>query len=176
MSRGLPAKGAHSTGKSIFIFGFDFAEMFGHKVSSAVCSTPRRQLCDRFVNKGYTFRENLRSRMHTAEVCNIPLRQTAHRGVKIEIFSCLWLLLKGQSIENLLGVKEKIWNIKCWFTKNIFVFAVWTWVWASTQSPIVLQYFLYFVINNTFLFSCQKITNFSSIKCCASDWYALWDQ
>ena len=104
MSRGLPAKGAHSTGKTIFKFGFDFAEMFGHKVSSAVCSTPRRQLCDRFVNKGYTFRENLRSRMHTAEVCNIPLRQTAHRGVKIEIFTCLWLLLKGQSIENLLGV------------------------------------------------------------------------
>ena len=111
MSRGLSvhtvptfsAKGAHSTGKSIFEFGFDFAEMFGHKVSSAVCSTPRRQLCDRFVNKGYTFRENLRSRMHTAEVCNIPLRQTAHRGVKIEIFTCLWLLLKGQSIENLLG-------------------------------------------------------------------------
>ena len=44
---------------------------------------------------------------HTAEmisaVCITPQRQTAHRGDEIEIFSCLWLLLKGQSGEILLG-------------------------------------------------------------------------
>ena len=49
-----------------------------------------------------------------------PQSQTAHRGVKrgvkIEIFVILWLLLKGQSGEILLGVntsiiKEKNWRI-----------------------------------------------------------------
>ena len=48
--------------------------------------------------------------------------QTAHHEVEIEIFACLWLLLKGQSGEILLGVntsimKEKIWSINCWFSK-----------------------------------------------------------
>ena len=51
---------------------------------------------------------------HTAETNCTPWSQ-------IEIYTCLWLLLKGQSGEILLGVnisimREKIWSIKCWFT------------------------------------------------------------
>ena len=80
---------------------------------------------------------NLHSVHHTTETISAvgisPRRQSAHRGVKIEIFSWLWLLLKGQSWAILLGVNteqwthihysyhdEKIWIIKCWFTKNFF--------------------------------------------------------
>ena len=58
---------------------------------------------------------------HTAEsssaVCITPRSQTAHRRVRIENFEDLWLLLKGESGEILLGVntyimKEKIWKEK----------------------------------------------------------------
>ena len=48
--------------------------------------------------------------------------QTEHREVKIQIFVILWLLLKGQSGEILLGVntsimKGKIWRTFVWFAK-----------------------------------------------------------
>ena len=55
---------------------------------------------------------DLRGLQHTAEssfaVCNTPRSQNAHRGVKIQIFGSLWLLLKGQSGEFLLGVNYSI--------------------------------------------------------------------
>ena len=55
---------------------------------------------------------NLRSELPTAEssyaVCITPLSQNAHRRVKIEIFTSLWVPLKGQSGEILLGVNNSI--------------------------------------------------------------------
>ena len=52
--------------------------------------------------------DNLRGVHHSTEtistVCITPHRQTAHCKVKIEIFACLWLLLKEQSVEIILGV------------------------------------------------------------------------
>ena len=53
--------------------------------------------------------------------------QSDLRGYKIEFFTCLWLLLKRQSGEILLGVntsiiKEKNWSIKFWFIENIVFF------------------------------------------------------
>ena len=72
----------------------------------------------------------LRCVLPTAEsssaVCIMPLSQKAHCAVKIKIFANLWLVLKGQWGEILLGVnisiiKEKIWRknfdllrLKCW--------------------------------------------------------------
>ena len=43
-------------------------------------------------------------------VCGVltPQTQTVQRGVKIEICTCLWLLLKGQSGEILLGIYTSI--------------------------------------------------------------------
>ena len=41
-------------------------------------------------------------------VCITPRSQNAHRGVKIEIFTSLWVPLKGQSEEILLGVNNSI--------------------------------------------------------------------
>ena len=50
--------------------------------------------------------------LHTAEmisaVCITPQRQTAHCGDEIEIFSCLWWLLKGQSGEIPKGMNTSI--------------------------------------------------------------------
>ena len=52
--------------------------------------------------------------------CITPRSQTAHRGVKIEIFVSLWwLLLKGQTGEILLGVNTSI--IKEKKLMNIFL-------------------------------------------------------
>ena len=74
-------------------------------------------------------RVNLCRVHHTAEsssaVCIPPRSQTAHHRARIKIFESLWLLLKGQSGEILLGVntsimKEKIWRIKFWFAKPKF--------------------------------------------------------
>ena len=71
-------------------------------------------------------RVKLRFVHHTEEssfaVCITPLSQTAHRGVRIENFGGLWLLLKGQSGEILYEVntfimKEKIWRTFFWFAK-----------------------------------------------------------
>ena len=51
-------------------------------------------------------------------VCIIPHSQTlrcaSHQGVKIEIFVSLWLLLKGQSREILLGVNTEPWTCLSW--------------------------------------------------------------
>ena len=63
------------------------------KSGSALCITPRSQALHC-------------ASLHTAS-------QTAHRGIRIEHFAGLWLLLKGQSGEIHLGVniyimKEKI--------------------------------------------------------------------
>ena len=103
---------------SIFEFGFDFAEIFefikklhgvhpSAKSSSAVCITPRCQASRCASYHGV----KLRCVHHTAESNCTP------HGVKIENFAGLWLLLRGQSGEILLGVntsimKEKILNIK----------------------------------------------------------------
>ena len=62
-------------------------------------------------------------RVHpTAESSSVVWSQTAHHGVKIEIFVSLWLLSKGQSREILLGVNtsimnERIWRTFVWFAK-----------------------------------------------------------
>ena len=76
--------------------------------SSAGCNIPRSQAPQFATHRGV----KLRSLQHTAEsssaVCNTPRSQNAHRGVKIEIFGSLWLLLKGQSGEILLGVNYSI--------------------------------------------------------------------
>ena len=62
------------------------------------------------------FRKNLRAGQHTTQtisaVCNTLRRQIAHHGVKIEIFTCIWLLLKGQYAEILLRVNTSIMNKK----------------------------------------------------------------
>ena len=44
----------------------------------------------------------------SSAVCITLQSQTAHCGVKIEVFGSLWLLLKGQSREFLLGVNYSI--------------------------------------------------------------------
>ena len=93
--------------KSIFEFGFDYAEIFEHKLVSTVRIPPQT----------------------ISAVCITSQRQTPLRGVTIEIFTCLWMILKGQSGEILSVVttsifKEKILIKKyktCWFTKNIFL-------------------------------------------------------
>ena len=63
---------------------------------------------------------------HTAvsssAICITPRSQTAHHRVRIKFFESLWLLLKGQSGEILLGLnisimKAKIWRNKFWFAK-----------------------------------------------------------
>ena len=114
---------------SLKYFRFRF-RIFDHKVISAVCIFPRRWSRGCAAHGG----KDLRGVLYTISiVCSAPLRwspqcasyrwddlcgvrQTAHRGDEIKIFSCHWLLLKGQLEEILLGVKEKIWSIKCWFT------------------------------------------------------------
>ena len=58
----------------------------------------------------------------SSKVCITPQSQTAHHGVKIEILVSLWLLLKGQFGEILLGlntsiIKEKNWRIFYLFSK-----------------------------------------------------------
>ena len=68
-------------------------------------------------------------------VCIIPQsqarcsaqNQTAHCGVQIKIFPCLWLPLKGQSGKPFRGehiyciMKEKTWSKRCWLTKPIIM-------------------------------------------------------
>ena len=50
----------------------------------------------------------------------LPRSQTAHCGVKIEIYVSLWLLFKVQSGEILLGVNTSIMNEKIWRKKIEF--------------------------------------------------------
>ena len=80
---------------------------------SAVCITPLSQA----LQCASYHRVKLHDVHHTEESSSmvyITLRsQTAHRGVRIKKFAGLWLPLKGQSVEILLGVntyigKEKI--------------------------------------------------------------------
>ena len=91
--------------------------------------------------KGWTFRKIYADASHHGDKCSKlekisevgipPLSQSpwcaSHRRDKLHTVetksTCLRLLLKGQSVEILLGVntsimKEKISNIKCWFTKK----------------------------------------------------------
>ena len=97
---------------------------------SAVCIIPQsrapRCASHREVN-GHKFLKKLWGVHHTAEssftVCIIPWSQAprcaSHRGVRIKNFDVLWLLLKGQSGEILLGVnimKFKILSIKSDFS------------------------------------------------------------
>ena len=44
----------------------------------------------------------------SSAVCITPQSQNAHHGVKIEIFTSLWVPLKGQSGEILIGVDNSI--------------------------------------------------------------------
>ena len=103
------------------------------EINSALCNTPQRQSpwCATYCGvKGSKFKktsvvckkppqkksrrcathcgDDLSGVQHTTEtisaVCNTSRRQIAHRRVKIEIFTYLWLFLKGQSGEILLGV------------------------------------------------------------------------
>ena len=125
----------------IFEFGSDFAEIFEFVKSSAVCIPPRRQA------------------PRCASYCKVKLllcitqrSQTAHRGVKIEIFVSLWLLLKGPSGEILLGVNtsitiEMILSKKIWFTVNkiliprchanggVRIFELYDWISQRNPKP-----------------------------------------
>ena len=73
---------------------------------AAVCIIPRSQAPRCASHCGV----KLRGVHHTAEsssaMCITPRSQNAHLGVKIKIFGSLWMLLKGQSGEILLGVNR----------------------------------------------------------------------
>ena len=83
--------------------------------SSAVCMTPGSQvikISQKAPRCAFHCGVKLCSVHPSAEssssVCITRRSQMAHRGVKIEIFVSLWLLLKGQSREILLGVNTSI--------------------------------------------------------------------
>ena len=89
--------------------------------SSAVCTTPGSQvikISQKAPRCAFHCGVKLCSVHPSAEssssVCITRRSQMAHRGVKIEIFVSLWLLLKGQSREILLGVNTSIIDDNNW--------------------------------------------------------------
>ena len=79
----------------------------------------------------------------------LSLRCATHRGIKFEIFTCLWLLLKRQSGEILLEVntsimKEKIWRKrfdllrKCMYLRGVLHNAE-TTLWSRNRNRIMKQ-------------------------------------
>ena len=126
------------------------------KSSSAVCITLKSQVI-KIYQKAPRCASHLKvklcSVLSTAEsssvVCIAPQSQAlwcaSHRRVKIEIFVSLWLLLKGQSGENLLEVNTSIMKEKIW--RKIFdLLSLKFWLWGvmhtaeSKFSNFVIQW------------------------------------
>ena len=112
------------------------------KSSSAVCITLKSQVI-KIYQKAPRCASHLKvklcSVLSTAEsssvVCIAPQSQAlwcaSHRGVKIEIFVSLWLLLKGQSGEILLGVNTSTVSWKKRFEENFFdLLSLKFWLWG----------------------------------------------
>ena len=92
----------------------DFQPPFFHD------SKPSRLLINRL--KYFRVRFRFHRDIRIFKKLRAPRSQTAHRGVRIENFAVLWLLLKEQPGEIFLGVntsimKEKVWSIKFVFAK-----------------------------------------------------------
>ena len=106
-------------------------------------------------------------------MCFPPRSQTAHCGVKIEIFVNLWLLLKGQSGQTPLGVntsfmKDNVWIIKRGLTKPKILTPRWhahhrveiveLYDWISRRNwNRIRKYFSQFIIGQDGFSSWKKL-------------------
>ena len=128
--------------------GTNFLKKLRHVLPPpAVCCTPESQAPGCAAHRGVKLRGVLLTGESSSAVCITLRSQTAHRGVKTEIFGSLWLLLKGQSGKSKKELKKFFWLSKpkiltpllcCTLRSQIFR-TLWSNIWVkSTPNSKIL--------------------------------------